>query len=229
MYMNVRLLDATGFALCGKQIIFTFDPAKVAVTSKVQVPKKADAAQMAAMKAAEDAALQSQQAAEAQRERGKDIFTNESNRDGQVIAINAQGSLPCSLDQYKRADYWDFDTNFPTVSEQTALVDPKAAKAQQQPRGSESENEPRQGRRKTPKKPTSAFFIQGDDRITDYDAARGMLEISGKSFLIGAGGQANAARWASNYLLVHYKCDQHANCVLTAGGGTSAVNARLNE
>ena len=48
-------------------------------------------------------------------------------------------------------------------------------------------------------------------------------------FLIGNGGQADAARWASNYLLVHYKCDQRASCVLTAGGGTSAVNARLNE
>lgn len=227
IYMNVRLLDATGFALCGKQIIFAFDPAKAALASKLQSPKKGDASQVAAAKAANDASLQSQQAAEVERERGKDVFQNESNSDGQVTAVNAQGSLPCSLDQYKRADYWDFDTNFPTIAEQTALVDPVAARAQQQPKG--PADEPRVTRRKAQKKPVSSFFIQGDDRITDYDASRGLLELGGKSFLIGNGGQADAARWASNYLLVHYKCDQHASCVLTAGGGTSRVNARLNE
>jgi hypothetical protein len=227
IYLNVRLLDATGFALCGKQIIFAFDPAKATIATKPQAPKKGDASQAAAAKAANEASLQSQRAAEVERERGKDVLQNESNSDGQVIAVNAQGSLPCSVDQYKRADYWDFDTNFPTIDEQKALIDPTAAMLERSPKVTESQSGA--ARHKTPKKPVSAFFIQGDDRITDYDASRGLLELGGKSFQIESGGQSNAARWAGNYLLVHYKCDQHATCVLTAAGGTSAVNARLNE
>ena len=58
------------------------------------------------------------------------MFQNLAGSDGMINAISAQGDLPCSADAYKRANYWDFSTNFPTIEEQEALRDPKMSKAQ---------------------------------------------------------------------------------------------------
>ena len=70
------------------------------------------------------------QAAEVVREQGKDVFQSQIGPDGLVTAVNVQGSLPCSPDQYQKASYWDLNTNFPTLDEQAALLDPKAAALQ---------------------------------------------------------------------------------------------------
>src|SRR5579863_852318 len=130
--VNIRLLDSTGFALCGKEIDFRFDPQNAAPA--VTVPavgangkKLSPAERNAAMQAARQSAVTQMQAAEAMRERGKDIFQNQTTADGQVAAVNAQGALPCSPDQYRKVDYWDINTNFPTLDEQAVLLDPKLA------------------------------------------------------------------------------------------------------
>jgi len=229
--INIRVLDQAGFAMCGKEILFHFDPRNVHVTP-LPTPhsgkKAAEAA--AAVEAARKAQLDSMIAAETNRENGKDIFENQADADGNVSAVNAKGTLPCSPDQYKRAYYWDFSTNFPTVEEQFALVDPKAAaEARREKEGGSDSRDSR--RRGNTKKPQSAYYIQGDDRITGFDPLEGILEAtSGKNFTIpNKPEQAIVANWAHNYSLIHYKCDQHANCALSAAGGVSVVYGRISE
>jgi hypothetical protein len=227
MSINIRLLDSTGFALCGKEIDFHFDPQDAVIP--VSVPavgangKKLSAAERsAAMQAARQSQVAQMQAAEATREHGKDIFQNQTTSDGQVAAVNAQGSLPCSPDQYRKANYWDFNTNFPTLDEQAILLDPKAhAKELAVPGNSH---------KRTLTKWGDGFVIQGDDRVTGYDQARGVLWAEDRTFAIDKRfGQVTAATWASNYTLIHYRCDQHASCALTAAGQAAVLHARLGE
>jgi hypothetical protein len=226
MSVNIRLLDSTGFALCGKEIDFPFDAQSAAVPVTVSAVgangKKLSAAERnAAMQAARQSQVAQMQAAEASREHGKDIFQNQTGTDGQVAAINAQGSLPCSPDQYRRANYWDFNTNFPTLEEQAMLLDPRAR---------QKELDATHQKRRTLPKWGDGFVIQGDDRVTGYDQARGMLWAEDRTFAVDKRyGQMTAAAWASNYTLIHYRCDQHANCALTAAGQAAVLHARLSE
>ena len=230
--INIRVLDQAGFAMCGKEILFRFDPRNAPVTlpPNPHPGKKAEA--IAAAEAARKAQLDSMTAAESARERGKDIFENQADADGDITAVNAKGTLPCSPDQYKRAYYWDFSTNFPTVEEQFALVDPKAAAAAKREKESGGNSDSRDSRRRgAARKPQSAYYIQGDDRVTGFDPLDGILEAtSGKNFTIpNKPEQTIAANWAHNYSLIHYKCDQHANCALTSAGGVSVVYGRISE
>jgi hypothetical protein len=226
MSINMRLLDSTGFALCGKEIDFRFDPQGAAVPVSISAvgangKKLSVAERNAAMQAARQNQVAQMQAAETAREQGKDIFQNQTAADGQVAAINAQGSLPCSPDQYKRANYWDFNTNFPSLDEQAMLLDPKAHPKEFNAPGHQKRTAPKWG---------DGFVIQGDDRVTGYDQARGLLWAEDRTFAIDKRfGQTTAAAWASNYTLIHYKCDQHASCALTAAGQAAVLHARLSE
>ena len=56
----------------------------------------------AAYQAARQSALTQIQAAEVVREHGKDVFQSRTGPDGLVTAVNVQGTLPCSPDQYQR-------------------------------------------------------------------------------------------------------------------------------
>jgi hypothetical protein len=164
------------------------------------------------------------QAAEAVREQGKDVFQSQTGPDGLVTAVNVQGSLPCSPDQYKRASYWDLNTNFPTLDEQAALLDPRAAARQAKDSESGSHSAKRVSRQ-----PQTGFIIQGDERVMEYDSVRGQLWMRGRTFQIDRRvGQVTATAWANNNTLVHYRCDQQANCALSAPGGAAVLHARLN-
>jgi hypothetical protein len=225
--VNIRVLDSTGFALCGKEVDFRFDPLK----SSIPVPtlaadkKMTKAERTAALEAARQSEVTQMQAAEATREHGKDIFQNQIATDNQVSAVNVQGTLPCSPDQYRRANYWDFNTNFPTLEQQAILLDPKGALA----RG-EFAPPAHPGKRSLSRLPQEGFVIQGDDRVTGYDSAHGTLLAENKTFQIDKRvGQATASAWANNYSLIHYRCDQHANCALTAAGQAAVLHARLSE
>lgn len=229
MLVNIRLLDSSGFALCGKEIDFRFDAQNAQVPVSVSpVGANGKKLPVAELKAAIDAARQSEiakmQAAEVIRERGKDIFQNQTTDDGQVTAVNVQGTLPCAPDQYRRTDYWDFNTNFPTLDEQAALLDPNARH-----QGKEFEPPAHPGKR-TLAKLQGGFVIQGDDRVTGYDSARGVLTAEQKTFSIDKRfGQVTATEWASNYTLIHYRCDQQANCALSSAGNAAVLHARLGE
>ena len=180
MSINIRLLDSTGFALCGKEIDFPFNAQNAAVSVTVPVvgangKKLSVAERNAAMQAARQSQVTQMQAAETAREHGKDLFQNQVGADGQVAAIYAQGALPCSPDQYKRANYWDMNTNFPTLDEQAILLDPKAHA---------KEFDAAHLKKRTLPKWGDGFVIQGDDRVTGYDQARGLLWAENKTFAI---------------------------------------------
>ena len=101
MSVNIRLLDSTGFALCGKEIDFRFNPQTAGMPVSVSPvgangKKLSLADRNAAMQAARQSQVTQLQAAEVTREQGKDLFQNQTTADGQVAAINAQGALPCS-------------------------------------------------------------------------------------------------------------------------------------
>jgi len=228
MSVNIRLLDASGFALCGKEVDFRFNPQTASVPVAVSAvgangKKLSLAERSAALQAARQNQIGQMQAAEAAREQGKDIFQSQATDDGAVTAANAQGSLPCSPDQYKRANYWDFNTNFPTLTEQAALVDPKAAQR------AKEFDAPGHPEKRTLTKWGDGFVIQGDDRVTGYDSVHGVLWAEDKTFSIDKRfGHTTATAWANEYTLIHYKCDQHASCALTAAGQAAVLHARLD-
>ncbi len=220
--IHVRVLDASGFALCGMDVLIPFDG------------RKSQANADSGDKAASTSAAQFQQALEHASDSGKDVFQTETGADGKIDALNAKGVLPCSLDEYKRFYYWDFSSNFPTLAEQDLLLGRKPAVSVQEAQ-SAPENEfavPKiKPRKPVVKKPPAAFYMQGDDRVVGWDSARGVLEgDAGHSFTIPKkSDQAIAAAWAEADAMIHYKCDPHANCALIHMGTTGVVMARLNE
>jgi hypothetical protein len=204
--LHVRLLDASGFALCGADVLIPFEGQRAH---------------------AEAATAQGSDS-------GKDVFQTETGADGRIDALNAKGVLPCSQDEYKRFYYWDFSSNFPTLAEQDIMLGRKPVVSVQEAQ-SEPANEfavPRARPRKpVVKKPPAAFYMQGDDRVVGWDSTRGVLQgDAGHSFTIPKkSDQAIAAAWAEGNSMIHYKCDPHANCALIHMGTTGVVMARLNE
>ena len=220
--INIRLLDSTGFALCGKEIVLRFDPAARAVQTPLQFTRKrADTARLLDEQQANLLQIAQQ---EKTRESGKDIFQNIQGSDGSVEALWAQGDLPCSPDQYKRFDYWDMATNFPTLAEQDVLLGHVHLTPQEAAAAAKKAK-----RRLAAKAAVPTFYMEGDDQINMYEASRAMLtDDSGRSFFIpGKTDQTTAANWASNYSHIHFKCDQHDNCALRTGSG--AILARMSE
>jgi len=226
--INIRILDSSGFALCGKEILLPYYPAGSG-------PQAANSLQSAsggslsgkARKEMEDrqANLELMQVQEQDRERGKDVFQNKLGSDGRVESMSAQGDLPCSADQYKHFDYWDFSTNFPTIAEQDELLKhPRSSRAQKA-------LEERRAAARRAAKPQSAFYIEGDDTVSGYDTSSGALETSeNRVFYIGRkSDQSAAATWASSFAHIHYKCDQHATCALQRAGTSSVITGRINE
>ncbi len=225
--INVRVLDSSGFALCGKEILLPFDPANAGQTN-VQLPKnKAEADKLLAARQAD---LQRMRAEEHARESGKDVFEDIAGTDGKIEALWAQGVLPCSPDQYKRFDYWDMTTNFPTLPEQQTLLDRKAGPPKKSAAEERAEAQ-RKAAAAAAKKPLSAFYVEGDDRITAYEASRTLLSAGpGRRFFIDRkADQAVAAEWAADSALIHYKCDQRAVCALRHAGSTAVVMGRMND
>jgi hypothetical protein len=214
--INIRLLDATGFALCGKEILFPFDAAKAAPGAK-------------------KANLEGLVAGEVQREHGQDIFQSQTTDEGLIEAVNAQGDLPCSVKDYQRADYWDFTTNFPNLADQEALLNgkrivpaPVTETNSQAPVPGQSQNRKAAAHRKPYSKPMGDFYIEGDERVSDYDPPSGTLEAGRSFFIDRKTEQAIAADWATNSSLIHFSCDQHETCTLTHPGSTVVLHARLS-
>jgi hypothetical protein len=164
------------------------------------------------------------------REQGKDVFTNQFGSDGQVASISAQGDLPCSASAYESTVAWSFYPEFPSVSEQDALLrhlDEKATNT--------TVNSPdaiaarRRAKARAAANPPPKFYIEGEDAIVDYDAAGGVIATrGGKTFTIdGTGVEAASLKGRDFPLPVHYRCDQFGNCTLySAGAGTQHTRLR---
>ncbi len=211
--INVRVLDSAGFALCGKEIVLHFDPWRTGHAA----------------------------AATPSKQNGFDVFRTIQGTDGSVEALWAEGELPCSPDQYRRFDYWDLSTNFPTLAEQDQLLGRKPAITARNENAPESQRdaEPQASHetrvaaatRRAAKKAQPAYLMQGDDRATAFDSSRGVLVVGVSTrFLIDRKSDEQlVAGWAEDDSLIHFTCDSRANCSLRRAGTASLVPARMNE
>ncbi|MDR3453677.1 MAG: hypothetical protein P4L96_12915 [Rhodoferax sp.] len=169
---------------------------------------------------------------------GADAFKRITGKSGGVEGLWAEGTLPCSADQYERFNYWDFTTNFPTVAEQDKMlgIAPRVRAEQEAPAANQTRQAQSAAARaasanqRAQKKPQSSFFLQGDDHATSFEPGRNLLTIGpGKSFVVlRAVDLQTAAAWADDEALVHYTCDQHAICSLRHSGSAAVVLARMN-
>ena len=219
MSITVRVLDATGFALCGKEILIPFDPSKAAAATARPGSKKSPAPN--------EAALSQAVAQEQAREKGNDIFRRVYNQDGKVEGLWAEGALPCSPDQYDRSDYWDMTTTMPTIAEQDKMTGKTTPVSKPV-----SEDDRKAAARKKLLKPvTSAFYVEGDEYASSFEPVRGILWAGpGHHFtLLRKTDLPTVAAWADDGALVHFKCDQHAGCFLNRAGSTNLIPARMNE
>lgn len=229
--LTVRVLDNAGFALCSKVILFPFDPEKALAdqaTNDLTNKGNRRASQVARQLEQQRAQLDDMRKQEAQRELGNDILQTEVNPDGKVIALRALGDLPCSKDAYSRAYYWDFTSNFPTPDEQDAILHHRPNAIEEIQLRSERAAAGERARRKAIAHPKPIFYIEGDDRISDYDVGNAVLETNlRKSFAIGRRAeQVTAQNWANDSALIHYKCDPASNCTLTRSGSSAVLHAR---
>lgn len=217
LWVDIRLLDATGYALCGKQILFQAG----AVRSSVDIPS-AHATGVKLLKVSEAGPVGASGAANMKQPgRSPDIFHDDIGDSGQVISVTAQGELPCSADQYKKFYYWDFSTNFPSTSQQDVLMKAPAIAAAKRAAEARAAERSREAR-------TPHFFVEGDTSVSAYDASSETLQAgTGQSFILLKKNQATTANaWAATNAQIHYKCDTLANCMLTRAGDGRIVNAR---
>lgn len=168
---------------------------------------------------------------------GTDAVKRIKGDKGTIDGLWAEGTLPCSADQYARFGYWDFTTNFPTVDDQdrTFGIDHRAQTDGPQKAETHAQEDKNQRataqRRAVAKKPQSGFFLQGDDHISAFEPGRNVLTVGpGRSFVVlRASDLSTAAAWADDAALVHYTCDTQAVCSLRrAGSGAVIVARKLN-
>lgn len=170
---------------------------------------------------------------------GADPFKRITGKSGGIEGLWAEGTLPCSSEQFSRFSYWDFTTNFPTVAAQDKMLGiappakpeeaaPAAASHSQQAEAAAVRST--LARQRAAKKPQSTFLQQGDDHATSFEPGRNVLTIGpGKSFIVlRAVDLQTATAWADDEALVHYTCDQHAICSLRRSGSAVVVLARMN-
>jgi hypothetical protein len=164
---------------------------------------------------------------------GTDAVKRIKGEKGTIDGLWAEGTLPCSAEQFARFGYWDLTTNFPTVEDQdrTFGIDHRAQTdgAQQADKKAQKEKAGRaEAERRASRRPQSGFFLQGDDHISAYEPGRNILTVGpGRSFVVlRAADLATAAAWADDAALVHYTCDTQAVCALRRAGSGAVIMAR---
>jgi hypothetical protein len=154
-------------------------------------------------------------------ENSPDIFQPEMGKeDGKVAAINAQGNLSCDAKAYNHLDYWDFSTNFPTLAEQSDLLNYRGhltERAVQLTSPSHANDSLHTAARRL------FVTLEGDDVITGYAPSSGVAQTSaGRIFVIARGGaQGHGAGWQVFPASIHYRCNKYATCIITRNGTTS--------
>jgi hypothetical protein len=202
--IQINLLDIKGFVLCSKDILLKYNARNEQLTQGAE------------------------ELQETARERGKDLFQNQTGPDGRIAAINAHGDLPCSAKDYEKALSWSFTTNFPSLAEQDELL--KHQKAAEAGKGGPSAEEIAE-RKKTAAKVSAklaSFSVEGDDAIVELDAFHGTIVTRGrKTFFVDKTSPAlTNTRWQDYPVAIHYRCDRSSACVLM-NGGAGILHARL--
>ena len=218
LWINLRLLDSTGYALCSKQIAFRAGPVRTNVDlALLHQP----AVRKVNVSATSPPATGSGGHAQLQAGQSPDTFQNVIDDDGQISSVYVQGVLPCTEAQYKKFNYWDFTTNFPSVEQQDTLMKAPAiakARAAAAARAAQKEREAR----------SPHYFVEGDTSVRAYDPTTATLEGgSGQSFIVVKKAELPTAySWAQNNAQIHYKCDTLSNCMLTRAGDGRIVETR---
>ncbi len=223
----IQLKDSGGYVLCIKTIVLKYDPRQAAAgTESARIVSASQPAQTDEMARLE--------AKEMERERGQDIFRNETGQDGQIQSISAEGEIPCSNEAYADTASWSFSPDFPSVGEQASLLqrekddpaNPDAAHAEAAAVRAAAAAR-RKAKRLAAEEPVR-FALEGDDELVGFDPSRGIAKTSTRiTFVVNAASAREAAaKWQDLPANIHYKCDMNGACTLSRRGA-AVLNAHL--
>jgi hypothetical protein len=229
--VSIHLQDSQGFVLCGKDILLKFDArgaeAQLA-TAPAASAAKTDPAALPTEQPAQTTDFAKLDAQEAAREKGQDLFQNQTETDGQIAGLGAQGEIPCSKSAYVKTMLWSFTADFPSLAEQDALLNRQQDLLNPPPPPLPPPPPPAAHKKKATLAPLP-YMIEGDDAIVEFDPSFGVIETRGrKLFLIdkAAAAAANTA-WQDFPVNIHYLCDPMSNCTLMHSGlGSLRVKMR---
>jgi hypothetical protein len=127
--INVELKNFAGNVLCSQNIVLKYDARKAAAFAAARVQSPAAKSRGRKVTSEQDNQpidFDKLDAQEAERERGKDIFQNQTGPNGQIESIRSQGEIPCPAIAYGSVAHWSFTSNFPAFDEQDELLQRRA-------------------------------------------------------------------------------------------------------
>jgi hypothetical protein len=228
--ITVQLRDVQGFELCSKAIVLRYDPRRAAAFEPAS--RGAEKAPGSDLESALAKGLDEvhQDAQEAAREQGNDVFDLQVGPNGQIASINAKGDLPCTRSNYEEATSWSFVPDFPSVAEQAELLKKLRQRREEEANQAFEAANARRPRATKPAPNTVQFFIEGDDAIVDFEPSSGNIITRGrKLFSIERNGPEAALMKSGDFpMRIHYRCDQNGNCSLMSHGA-GILHARLRK
>jgi hypothetical protein len=209
--IEIQLQNAQGFVLCSREIFLKYDARSAAIAANPpnKTPAAGDLAQL--------------EVQERKREQGKDIFQNQISPMGQIVALSAQGDIPCSAKAYESTSQWSFTSNFPSLADQDEIL-----KRQQEIRARAAQRDAANRAAAKAAERLLPFSTEGDDAIIEFDVSRGVIVTSGrKTYFLDKTSMGNASPvWQDYPVSIHFRCDQSTNCTLMHAGA-GALRAKL--
>ncbi len=223
---RVELRDAEGFILCERNVALRFDFKKGLTPPDDSIPYETRLRALFQYSEAKTAAIE----AEEKWTTDNDVFHRNFADDGTLAAISAQGQVPCSRSAFRRASTWAVSTNFPTISEQDALV---KARDETSPTGqgpAVSGEAKRKGQAaKSMKGKSAPVPREGYDNVSGYSVIESKIETSGglTFYVYKDGERDNAIKWGVESAEIHYQCDASSFCTLTRSDTRVVLHVRL--
>jgi hypothetical protein len=191
--IDIQLKDAKGQVLCNHPVLLKFNLMKNnarATTEPGPKGKKFDevsADREQVTVALNNARLVGQ---ELSREHGKDLFQNKVGTDGEIESISAQGTMPCTKQQYETTNSWALTSNFPIIVPAAGSHGPGSgldgdlsAYAGYPDKSKDTPSTPARMKRKVALPAPSHFSIEEDDAVVGFQPATGIIETrAGKAF-----------------------------------------------
>jgi hypothetical protein len=205
----IELQGAQGTVLCNREIVLKYDARSAVANLPYKPAATVDLAQL--------------QAYEQEREEGRDVFQNQLAPGGQVVALNAQGEIPCSAKAYEKTTQWSFSTNFPSLAEQNELLERR-----HEMRGNAGQISAAHKKAVKAAEKLLPFSIEGDDMIVEFDVNRGVIVTSGRNTFIfdkTSMGSVDPV-WQEYPVNIHFRCDRSSDCTLMHAGA-GALRARM--
>lgn len=226
--VTLQLRDVSGTVLCDNPILLRYDPLKnvpefvpgdsppPASTTKQAAVEEAIRNQAQIDQSLTNARLVSEELA---REHGNEVFQTVTGKDGQIVSLAAQGTLPCTKKQYESAASWAFMTNFPSILLPVGSGGDENDLASIGARGKDVDGLDSFGEHAVKQKastPKSHFTVEQDDALVGYQASTGLAETrGGKTFLVEKRDMvAKALNGMEFPIPIHYRCDQFGACAL---------------